>query len=259
MKIPLLLVFLLTTLSLRAETELKGNPNELKAYLAGLPSTVNITGESEVKVVADRARVTLKVSTENKSLVEALRSNQDMRTKVATLLKEGGIGSDQIQAARFSSTQKYGVFSEKAKSHVVDNFLKIGVRDEKEFQAVASAVDRWSEVHFLGIEFEHTNKEAVKARAKGQACDAAEEQRKLYEGKFGVKLVAKGMTEVPVAPVPVNHVVYGYTYAPLSKGLDRTTSLPGANATEVVGESGSPFGELTYTAKVIVSYTVESK
>ena len=94
MKIPMILAALLTTVALRAETELKGNPNELKAYLAGLPSTVNISGEGEVKVVADRARVTLKVRTENKSLVDSLRMNQEMRGKVASLLKENGIGAD---------------------------------------------------------------------------------------------------------------------------------------------------------------------
>ena len=259
MKIPMILAALLTTVALRAETELKGNPNELKAYLAGLPSTVNISGEGEVKVVADRARVTLKVRTENKSLVDSLRMNQEMRGKVASLLKENGIGADQIQAARFSSTQKFGVFSEKAKSYVVDNFLKIVVRDEKEFQAVAGAVDRWAEVHFLGIEFEHTGKEAIKARAKSQACDLAEERRKLYESKFGVKLVAKGFTEATAPEITVNNAVYGSSYAPSSKGLDRTTGLPGRNAGETVGESGSLFGELTYTATVIVSYVVESK
>ncbi|MBK8001886.1 MAG: SIMPL domain-containing protein [Verrucomicrobia bacterium] len=259
MKIPLILAALLTTVALRAETELKGNPNELKAYLAGLPSTVSISGESDVKVVADRAKVTLKVRTENKSLVDSLRMNQEMRGKVASLLKEGGISADQIQAARFSSTQKFGVFSEKAKSYVVDNFLKVTVRDEKEFQAVAGAVDRWSEVHFLGIEFEHTGKEAVKARAKAQACDMAEERRKLYESKFGVKLVAKGFTEATAPTVPVNNAVYGSSVGSLSKGYERDTQLPGGNLDASVGESGSPFGELTYTAKVIVSYVVESK
>ncbi len=172
MKTPLIIFVFLTTVALRAETELKGNPNELKAYLAGMPSLVNIEGESEVKVVADRARATLKVRTESKSLVDSLRLNQEMRAKVAALLKESGINADQIQAARFSSTQKYGVFSEKAKSYVVDNFLKISVHDEKEFQAVAGAVDRWSDVHFLGVEFEHTNKEAIKAQAKAKACES---------------------------------------------------------------------------------------
>jgi uncharacterized protein YggE len=256
MKLSIIALLLLTAVTVSADPELKGSPAELKAYLSGLPSLVNIAGESEVKVPADRAQVTLKVSTESKSLVESLRENQGLRGKVAALLKENGIGADQVQAARFSSTQKYSVFSDKAKSHRVDNFLKITVRDEKEFQAVAGAVDRWPEVHFLGIEFEHVDKEAARARAKAKACDYAEERRKLYEGKFGVRLVAKSFTEVVVPSAPVNNAVYGVSYAPVSKGMDRTTHLEGANAVE---ESGSPFGELTYTARVVVSYAVEAK
>lgn len=256
MKFSIIALSLLTSVAVSAEPELKGTPAELKAYLSGLPSLVSISGESEVKVLADKAQVTLKVSTESKSLVESLRMNQTMRAKVAALLKENGIGADQIQAARFSSTQKFGVFSEKAKSHRVDNFIKVTVRDEKEFQTVASAVDQWAEVHFLGVEFEHTGKEAVKARAKAQACDYAEERRKLYEGKFGVKLVAKSFTEVAGAPVPVNNAVYGSSYEPVSKGLGSLTSSRAADSVE---ESGSPFGELTYTARVVVSYAVEAK
>jgi len=60
---------------LNAEPELKGSPTELALYLAGLPKTVAVTGESEVKVQADRAVVSLKVTTENRSLQDALRLN----------------------------------------------------------------------------------------------------------------------------------------------------------------------------------------
>src|SRR5882672_6804768 len=155
----ILIAFALSTATiLSAEPELKGTPAELTSYLSGLPRLVSIVGESEVKVPADRAVVTLKISTESKSLQESLRLNHEARGRVAAFLKENGFGTNQIQAARFSSTQKYGIFAEKAKSHRMDNFLKITVRDEKEFQTVANAVDRWPEVQFLGVDFEHSNK-----------------------------------------------------------------------------------------------------
>ena len=179
MKPAILALLLLSAIKVAAEPELKGSPAELTSYLSGLPKLVSITGESEVKVPADRAVVTLKISTESKALQESLRLNQEARGRVVAFLKESGFGTNQIQAARFSSTQKYGIFAEKAKSHRVDNFLKVTVRDEKEFQTVASAVDRWPEVQFLGIDFEHSNKEAFKARAQIQACDNAGERKKL--------------------------------------------------------------------------------
>jgi uncharacterized protein YggE len=256
----ILIVFALSTATiLAAEPELKGTPAELASYLSGLPKLVSIIGESEVKVPADRAVVALKISSESKSLQESLRLNQEARGRVAAFLKENGFGTNQIQAARFSSTQKYGIFAEKAKSHRVDNFLKITVRDEKEFQTVANTVDRWPEVQFLGIDFEHTNKEALKARAQAQACDNAGERKKLFEEKLGVKLTAKRFTEAMVVPVQPDRKYYGASYASGSR-FDKTTSIPGQKSGEEgIEEFGSPFGELVFSARITVEYAVESK
>ena len=256
----ILIAFALSTATiLSAEPELKGTPAELTSYLSGLPRLVSLVGESEVKVPADRAVVALKISTESKSLQESLRLNQEARGRVAAFLKENGFGTNQIQAARFSSTQKYGIFAEKAKSHRVDNFLKVTVRDEKEFQAVANAVDRWTEVQFLGIDFEHSNKEALKARAQVQACDNAGERKKMFEEKLGVKLTAKRFSEASVVPVHPDTRYYGVSYASGSK-FDKTTSIPGQKPGEAgVEEFGSPFGELVFSARITVEYAVESK
>src|SRR5438876_758256 len=67
---------------LSAEPELKGSPTEVAAYLVTLPKTVSVAGESEIKVQADRAIINLKVTSENKSLQEALRVNQEIRNKI---------------------------------------------------------------------------------------------------------------------------------------------------------------------------------
>src|SRR6266853_1270437 len=143
---------------LSAEPELKGSPTELAAYLAGLPKTVSVAGESEVKLSADRALISLRVSTEHKSLQDALRANQEVRNKILNSLRDRDIPGDRIQASRFSSTPKYGIFSDKAKSFRVENIIQVVVRDEKEFQAVAHLVDAFAEVQYLGIDFQHSDK-----------------------------------------------------------------------------------------------------
>ena len=43
----------------------------------------------------------------------------------------------------------------------MENIVKVIVRDEKEFQAVAHLVDAFAEVQYLGIEFEHSEKEGL--------------------------------------------------------------------------------------------------
>src|SRR4051812_42011185 len=97
-----------------AEPELKGSPTELAAYLTGLPKMVAVLGEAELKMPADRAVVSLKVTTEHKTLQETLSANQDTRAKIMSMLKDRGVSADRIQASKFSSTTKTGPFSDKA-------------------------------------------------------------------------------------------------------------------------------------------------
>ncbi len=163
----------LAAVQVRAEPELKGPPSELTAYLAGVPKIVSIAGESELKVAADRALISLKVVTENKSLQEAAHANQELRGKILRALAERGIPGDRVKSSRFSSTPKYGMFKEKAKSYRVENVVRITAQDEKEFQAVANLVDSFSEVRYESIEFEHSDKDRLKANALAQAVDKA--------------------------------------------------------------------------------------
>ena len=76
-----------------AEPELKGSPGELAAYLGAVPRTVSVPGESEVNVQADQALISLKVTTENKSLQDALRNNQEIRNKMFNTLKDRGMAA----------------------------------------------------------------------------------------------------------------------------------------------------------------------
>jgi len=256
-KIALLVSCCLLVFKTQAEPELKGSAAELTEFLAGMPKTVAITADSEIKMAADRAIVTLKVVTENKSLQEALRANQSVRSKILNSLKESGIPADRIQAARFSSTPKYGLFSEKAKSYRVENFVKIITQDEKEFQAAANLVDSLPEVRYDGIEFEHSNKDSLKPKAIALALDKAAEKKKMFEEKLGVRLSPKGFAEGPtVMRKPLTQAEYTLSYA---SGKSRVTSIPNVVADEPAGEVLSGFGELVYTAQVTVEYAVESK
>jgi len=249
----------LVVAQLRAEPELKGQPAELTAYLAGVPKIVSIVGESELKIPADRALIYLKVVTENKSLQEALRLNQEVRARILGSLKESGVPEDRVKPSKFSSTPKYGLFGEKAKSYRVENMVKVSAQDEKEFQAVAKLVDGISEARYDSIEFEHSNKDALKAKALVQAIDKATEKKQLYEEKLNVKLTPKGFAEGVHVILPQA----GRAYGPKRLSyVDRTAKAPLSNVTldEVTdGETPTSFGELIYRGQVAVDYAVQSK
>ena len=85
----------------------------------------------------------------------------------------------------------------------------------------AGTVDKWSEVQYLGLEFEHGNKDELKKQAIAKACDNADERKKLYEQKLGLKLVPKAFFErvaTPVAPY-VTGTYFG--------GVNGTTGMGG--------------------------------
>jgi len=261
MKLPtfFLTTLVFTAITLRAEPEIKGTAAELTAHLSAVPRTVLLSGESEVKVPSDRALISLAVITEHRSLQEASRANQELRSRMIKALDGQGIPATRIQASRFSSTPKYGVFGEKAKSYRVENVVKITAQDEKEFQAVAHLVDNHAEVRYESIEFEHSDKEGLKQRALHQAIDKATEKQRLYEAKLGVKLTVKGFEEGRSQSAgPARRGLYAESS--YNKGGSITALRAGSPIPEAVTEElPTSFAELVFKAQVAVEYSVTAK
>lgn len=250
---------------LRAEPEIKGSPAELAQYLSGVPRLVAIAGESEVKVPADRAILTLKVASDSKSLKDALAANQQLLGALTAYLKERGIASDQVQPAKFASTPRHWVFTDKIKSYHIENEVRIKARDDKEFQTVASALDKWSDVTYAGIDFEHTDKEGLRQKAVAQACDNATARRKNYEDKLGLKLTPKGFGTDGGEAAMVERLrtgpAFGGSVGAQGGTAPSTVARPsyaGKDAAEF-SETLNAFGEMVFKARVIVNYAVETR
>jgi uncharacterized protein YggE len=259
-----LTTFVFTTVIVHAEPEIKGTAAELTEHLKSMPRTVFLTGESDVKVPSDRALISLAVVTEHRSLQESSRANQELRAKMMKALEAQGIPVDRIKASKFSSTPKYGVFGEKAKSYRVENVVKITAHDEKEFQAVANLVDAHSEVRYESIEFEHSDKEGLRKKALSQAIDKVTDKKQSYEEKLGVKLTVKSFSEGPIGSGIAlagrrNYASfdsYGKSAVTFSGGRPAGSS-PVAEA--VSDELPTSFAEMVFKAQMTLEYTVESK
>jgi len=237
----------LTPILALAEPEIKGTPSELAQVINGIRKNIVISGEAEVRLPASRAIVNLTVVTENASLQEALRANADARARVSASLKQEGIAPEKIQAARFSSTPKFGLWGNKAKSYRVENAMRISVQEERELRSVAKVVDTMAEVSFAGVEFEYADRETAKAKAIAQACDQAESRKKIYEEHLNLQLTPVRFSEDSVAA--------NETTAPARRESDGY-SLSRASTTE---EAPSSFGEMVFTAKVAVEYLAATK
>lgn len=245
-------VAMLMILPASAEPELKGSPAELTTYLSGIPRTVRATGEAELRIEADQARVIVKISTESKSLEDALKKNSGVRSRIAEELKTKGIPPENILGARFASLPQYGLFSEKAKSYRVENYIRVAVRNEGELRIVAAAIDAHQDVSYQGIDFRNSNEAELKQKVLGQACEAAVAKKKLYEDKLAVKLVIREFTEEMVGKESP-HLVRGRrgklaSIANVQRDAYESTGEGDASP----GEGGSQFDEITYRARVAV-------
>lgn len=258
---PVSAALLLTAIALQAEPELKGTPVELTQHLTAIPRVVALVGEGEIKVAADRALISVKVVTENKSLQEASRVNQELRAKMARVLADKGVPAERIQASKFSSTPKYGMFGDKARSYRVENTVRITAQDEKDFQAVAGLVDVTPEFRYESIEFERSDKEALRDKAVLQAIEKAAARKQLYEEKLGVKLSPRSFAEqVFAATPPVARRYYGKPTDSLAYAVTESASVPGRGAGDASeDELPTSFGELVFKAQVTVEYTVEAR
>lgn len=255
--ITLLTALLALQLIASAEPEIKGTATELAQYLNGVPKIVTVSGEAEVRVPAHRAVLSLRVTTDNHSLQEAFRRNSEVRQKIADGLSKEGISPDRIQSSRFSSTPKFGIFSDKAKSYRVENVMRVTVQDEKEFQAATSVVDAYPEVQFEGVEFEYADRAALKQQALAKAIDNASERAKVYEEKLALKLTPASFTEETV--LPMNPMNANYPNRAIGFSSSAATAGQPDAAEASAEESVSSFGELVYTARVNVDYSVQTK
>ena len=104
--------------------------------------------------------------------------------------------------------------------------------------------------------FESPDKDQWKAKAVAQAMDKADERKRLYEEKLGIKLAAKSITEgsVSIQSNNANNNGYGVVAGRISTGLPEA-----APAADNQDETANDFGEVVYRAQVTVEYAVETK
>ena len=222
------------------EPELKGTPSELAGFLNGIPPTIEILGNSTINANADNAIVTLVVKTENEFLSGAIEANQIKREKVEKFLEANSFDPKNITSSKFSSTPEYGFFSEKPNNYKVNNAVLVTINSEKELFHISEAVDKFSDVFFVGTRFEHTEFEKYKSLALRKAIDNALAKRELYEKTLGAKLYVSEITEnTDGSPVQTEFV------------------KPRKTLSSYGGLADTSFGALVYKSSVSIKFKVQ--
>lgn len=253
----LLLTYALLIPSLQA-TEIKGKPEELRAFLHPEKQEVSLSANAERRVYADQAIVSVVVKNEAKTLSAAMQDNSTLRASLKESLIALGIDAENIQNSKFSSSPQYGWFGDKPKSFEVLNRVAIKISDEKSLQAVADITDKFPEMSIAGTEFKHTQKEAVHRELKKEALDKILVDKRYYEENLGVTLktasfydsglksnATLGEQELEVIQVSGMRLYREEQ----SRGYSSELAAP--------PQVQSSFEEIVYTTSISVEYTIE--
>lgn len=243
----------------QAEVQIHGTPTELAATLQGLPQLATIHGSAEIKTNANRARVDLLVTTEDRSLESALTDNARQRDQLVRVLGSRGIQAGQIQNSEFASSQRHALFSDKVKSYRIENHVIVTVHNGEQLRSVAREIDSQPVATLQGIEFDHSEETAIQRLAVEQALADASAQKSIYERALDVRLTARKFSEgsaIPYSGLP--NRFFGGGGGGISA---QTGSAPGSSGdfspNSIPDKPAFVFGQLIFKAAVTVQYAVE--
>ena len=173
-----------------AQAQLSGTPDELREFLHSRPNTVNINGEAELTAYKDVAKISLMVTTEERTLSRAMEVNQALRLELIQDFLAAGIPQADINNSKFSSSPQFGLFGRNPNSFEVSSRMEVEVNSEEHLQLLAAAADEHGEVDFESTEFEHSEEDAFEQQVKETALQDVMAQKAYYESSLGLELEA---------------------------------------------------------------------
>lgn len=173
-----------------AQAQLSGTPDELREFLHPRANTVNISGEGELTAYKDIAKISLMVTSDERSLSQAMEVNQALRLELIQEFVAAGIAADAINNSKFSSSPQFGLFGRKPNSFEVSARMEIEVSSEEHLQLLAAAADEHDEVKFESTAFEHSEEDAFEDQVREMALQDVMAQKAFYESSLGLELKA---------------------------------------------------------------------
>ena len=247
----LLCLTAIAALQTAGATELTGSPQELEQYLQSKTRVVTIRDIATESAYTDVAKITLIVTTDDKSLAESLETNAATRERVRRQLIDAGIDPDNVNSAKYSASPQYGWFGKKPASFEVVNSLQVEVDSESHFQHVAEIADREDTIRFGGVEFEHSEDEQYKHDVREKALQKVLADAAYFESKLGLTLspVAFQFSDVGVSGPEGGAVIEEIVVTSQRSGV-----RPGFSAAPP--PAPPTFDEVSYRASVQVTFEI---
>lgn len=235
-----------------AQQELTGTPDELRQFLHPNPNTVNITGSADISAYKDVAKVSLLVTTEERTLQEAMEINAELRQRMFDSFLGAGISEQEINNSKFSTSPQFGIFGRSPSSFEVSARLEVSVSSEINLQLLARLADENDEVIFEETSFEHSEMDDFEARAREEAMADVMEQKAYYESTLDLKLKAINFFYGAVQQIARSAPI-ALTQTMGSTGLPQDSVPNPARSAAAVAPS---FDEVRYQTSVTVVFEI---
>lgn len=178
-----------------------------KMYTPTDKGCLSIHGTSALEVNSDRARLNIRISSENKSLEEAKDSNNKIYKNLLTSLHDYGIPKDNIYSEDVSVIRNYDYNNNELISYKVTQLISILVDDFSKLSDIYSLVIENGANDDISVDFILSNPSHYYNKALKKASQDALNKANILAKSFGVKY-----NPLPYKITELSSQLYSITY-----------------------------------------------
>jgi hypothetical protein len=155
----------------------------------GVESTVNVTGSAKTTIVKDLVTVTLGVTTQDKTVKDALNKNNADITKIINALKGIGVTEEDIQTSSFwiNPTYDYNTQPPTRTGYSVEHDLTVTVKTTLIGDVINTAANAGANT-FYNLNFKASNEDEVKKELLSKALSDARAKAEEIAKTMGKKV-----------------------------------------------------------------------
>ncbi len=153
---------------------------------------ITVSGQGVITVIPDLARISIGVSTQNKTAAAALRANNGAMNEVIGNMKRAGIAARDMQTSNLTVQPRQQRYRDgrppKVTGYFVSNQLRLTVRRLNQLGALLDDLVAAGANQIHGITFEVSNAGKMRDAARGSAVEDARRKAELYAKAAGARL-----------------------------------------------------------------------
>jgi uncharacterized protein YggE len=152
--------------------------------------TIKVSGDSEVKVVPDKAVIIIGVETLNKSMAEAKKQNDKQVKDIAEIAAHFGILPDEIGTDYINANPQYDYLEHEKRflGYRIRRPITVTLGDVSKFDSLMTDLLESGVTEIQNVQFQTTELRKYKDQARSMAIKAAFEKAQALASELGLKI-----------------------------------------------------------------------